>query len=126
MFLLFPESTKRAAFLNCNLHSIMFLLFLLPYLQNQRFHQFTFHYVSIISEQEVQSGAGHRNLHSIMFLLFRKPWRVITFPPTLFTFHYVSIISFLPPFFALLLWPIYIPLCFYYFLISCAMMMLSF
>ena len=79
--------------------------------------KFTFQYVSIISNYERRRNVIYRNLHSNMFLLFHKVKEVLI-DLDWFTFQYVSIISGSNPIWHIKLVCIYIPICFYYFLLT--------
>ena len=97
---------------------------------------FTFHYASTLSKTSTDPDpgchnlhstmlllyrssrrilqAGHIHLHSTMLLLYRIPSSRLTVSPLWFTFHYASTLSEFALFIFILLYFIYIPLCFYF------------
>ena len=115
MFLLFRHIIDRLQPSGSDLHSNMFLLFPESKLHKINFDLFTFQYVSIISYES----------KSIKYVVKRFTFQYVsiisdglaagTYNVTLFTFQYVSIISYPYRSFSVYVFPIYIPICFYYF-----------
>ena len=98
MLLLYQTQKSAQMMLWSPLHSTMLLLYpACHYLTPPALFAFTFHYASTISTS----------------LLVYAPF------PLYFTFHYASTISFYPSRNSGVLLSLYIPLCFYYILISC-------